>query len=125
MSGFVMLGKRSLLALELAAGNTVAEAAATVGVSERTVYRQLKKTDFREKVRQLKDTILDGATSRMGHRMNKAVDTLYTMLDDENSSIRIRASRAIIGLGLKMRDAVDTNERLNEVERELAERGLS
>ncbi|MSR54227.1 MAG: hypothetical protein EXS09_13180 [Gemmataceae bacterium] len=118
-------GKRSLLLHGLVSGKSVAQAAEAAGVSLKTAYRQLNKPEFRERLNQLRGYMLAGATSRMANGMDHAVDALFTLLNDENSSIRIRASRAIIGLGLKMRDAVETNERLTEVERELAERGMS
>jgi len=125
MSQFDHQGKRSLLLFELVAGKSVADAAQAAGISLKTAYRQLKKPAFRERLNQLRGYMLASATSRMANGMSQAVDTFFTLLNDESSSIRLRAARAIIGLGLKMRDAVDTNERLNEVERELAERGLS
>src|SRR5438105_2071953 len=65
------------LAAELAAGKTVAEAAAAAGVSERTAYRRKNEPDFQAKVRRLRDELLDRVAAKLGQRMSRAADADY------------------------------------------------
>ena len=125
MSTFVHENKRSLLAFELASVNSLAEAAQKFLVCHKTIYRQLKKPEFRLLVHRYRDQMLASAVGRLTNCMIRAADSLGSTLDSDNPHIRVRASRAIISLGLDLRDAVETNGRLDEVESELESRRMA
>ena len=54
--------------------------------------------------------------------MTRGADVLAQMLDSPKDHIRIRAARALISLGLRLRESVDLTARMREVELELSRR---
>lgn len=123
MSTIVHEKKRSLLAFELASGTSVADAAEKFGVSRKTIYRQLKKPEFQHLVNRLRGQMVAGAMGRMAQSMSRAADSLGSLVDSDNPHIRVRASRAIISLGMKLREAVELSDRIDKLERDQENRG--
>jgi hypothetical protein len=91
------------LALELAAGKTVADAAAAAYVSERTAYRRLDDAEFRGRLTALRGEMIDRATGRLSDAATKAVDRLVALLDAESETVRLGAARSILEHVLKPR----------------------
>jgi hypothetical protein len=52
--------------------------------------------------------------------MTRAADVLVAILDDPDPGIRLRAARTIMTLVLRLRDAVDVDDRIRDLEFELA-----
>jgi hypothetical protein len=111
------------LALALASGKTITEAAAAADLSRRTATRQVADPDFRRRVAALRAEMVARALGKMADGMTDAVDTLRALLNAEGESVRLGAARSILELGNKLREAVELEERLAEVERLVAERG--
>jgi len=122
MSQNVAPEKRSLLALALASGSSIGDAAEKFGLSRRTVERWLAKPPFRRLIARLRSEMLASALGRMTGNMSRAADTVASLLEGAEPHIRLRAARALLSLGLRMQDAVDLTERVRELERELAQR---
>lgn len=120
MSPDVALEKDVNLALALAAGTTTAEAAAQFGVSQRTVQRQLLDPEFRKLVFDLRNQYISRALGRMAESMAAAADKLVALLQSDKPNLQLRTARAILSLGLRLRDSVDVSERLRQLEEELA-----
>jgi len=100
------------------ASRTAAEAAATVGVSERTVRRWLTDGTFTEAVQQVaRDTHRAASASLLAAQRN-AVGVLRDALDERSASVRIRAAVALLEYGRHAADN-DIDERLGSVERRL------
>ncbi|MBM3996308.1 MAG: hypothetical protein FJ303_19470 [Planctomycetes bacterium] len=110
------------LALALAAGDSIADAAAKAGMSERTVYRRLADPAFRKRVQTLRAEMIGRALGRMADGMTLAADVLRELLSADAESVRLGAARSILDLGLKLRDATETEDRLAALEMH-AERG--
>jgi hypothetical protein len=54
---------------------------------------------------------------RMADGMVEAADTLRKLLSASSESVRLGAARAVLELGMKVRDSVEVGERLDELER--------
>ena len=113
-------GGDDVLALALARGDNLVTAAAACGVSERTVRRRLAQPEFRRRVEQLRGEMGAGALGQLTDSMTGAVTTLKCLLDAKAEAVRLGAARALVELGLKVRDQVELERRLAEVEGRLA-----
>lgn len=120
MSAKVPPGKRTLLALTLAAGSSSADAAEQFGLHQKTVQRFLAKPAFHRLVTRLRSQMLEAALGRMADNMTRAANTFADLLDAPEAHIRLRAARALMSLGLRLRDSVELTDRLHAVEDELA-----
>jgi hypothetical protein len=110
------------LVLALASGLSVRDAAKQTKVSERTIYRRLQDPAFRTAVSQARGAMLQQAIGLLSATACEAVTTLKGALQDESSHVRIRAARSILELGTKLRDLIEFEERLGNLE---TRRGLT
>ena len=111
--------RSDVLAAELAAGRTVREAAAAADVSERTAYRRLADPAFEARVRDLRAAMVGEALGRLSANMGKAADMLVGLLDAADPGVRQRAAAKLIELGLRVREQLDLEGRLRNLERAL------
>jgi hypothetical protein len=109
-------GADEALALALAFGATVRDAAATAGIGERTAHRRLEDDDFRKRVRELRSAMIDAAAGKLAGAMTAAADALQGLLTAQSEAVRLGAARALLEMGLKLRDAGDIAERLAKLE---------
>ena len=119
MSQFDTENKDVLLAMALAAGASASDAARQFEVSVSTVKRRMADPDFRQFVADLRAQMIERALGRLTDNMTRAADALAGLLDDPTPSIRIRAARALLALGLRLHDAVDVNERIRNLEEQV------
>jgi DNA-binding NarL/FixJ family response regulator len=108
------------LALALACGKTIKDAAEEVGVCRQTVYRRLTNPRFRHRVANLRGQLMASALGRLADNMTRAADQLCSLLDLDDPKVRLRTARTLLQMGIKLRDSVDTNDRLQDLEAELA-----
>jgi hypothetical protein len=100
----------------LASGATAAEAAATAGVSERTVRRRLSAPDFAARLEQARAEILDVALVRLSARALAAVDVLAALTGpDVGPATRLGAAKAILDLGMRLRNELEMTARLDAI----------
>jgi len=114
------LEKDSFLALALASGVSIADAAAQADVGRTTVYRKLENPEFRRMVADYRDQLICTALGRITDNLTRGADVLTQMLDSPKDHIRIRAARILFSLGIKLRDSVELASRMREVELELS-----
>jgi len=113
-------GADSALVVALAAGSTTAEAAASVGVSQRTIARRTADPAFVRRVQSARAECLSRAVARLSAAGTTAVDTLVELLSPElPPSIRLGSAKAILDLGLKFRAEVEITDRVRKVEEHL------
>jgi uncharacterized tellurite resistance protein B-like protein len=105
-----------LLAALLAAGKTVADAAQSVGMSERTAFRRLSDSDFRRRVSAVRGQMVDAVVGRLVNASTKAVETLASLLGAESESVRLSAAKAIVELSCRLREAGELEERVLTLE---------
>ena len=87
------------------------------GVSERTAARRWADPAFRRRVAELRQDMVGRCVGRMADGMAEAADTLRKLLTAETESVRLSAARAMLELGVRVRDAVELGERVAELER--------
>jgi hypothetical protein len=119
MQQIATLEKDSRLALALASGASISEAASQANVERSTIYRKLEHPEFRRQVAEFRDRLISTALGRLADNMTRAADALTVMLDAPEPHIRLRAIRMLITLGIRLRDSVDFNTRMGELETEL------
>jgi transposase-like protein len=116
------LEKDTMLAIAVASGASISEVAAQAGIERSTIYRKLENPAFARRVAEFRDQLIQTALGRVADAMTRGADVLAQMLDSPQDHIRIRAARALISLGLRLRDSVDLTARMREVEHELGRR---
>jgi hypothetical protein len=111
-----------LLLMAIACGATLENAAATVGVSKATAFRRSQEPEFQQELRKVKAEIVGRTTSMLTASAGEAVKTLLALLKDSTpGSTRLGAARAVLELGVKLRESTELEERLAVLEARLAE----
>lgn len=95
------------------------QAAAAAGISERRLRDYLADTEFKQEYRRRLDLILNESMSAAKQALVPAVQTLLEICKDQTrtDTARIAAARAIIDACLRLNDAADIAERLENLER--------
>ncbi|HVS36538.1 MAG TPA: hypothetical protein VMS17_13320 [Gemmataceae bacterium] len=112
-------GRKEVLALGLAAGKTIRQAAKAAGVSERTAGSWWAEPDFRLRVSEMRGEVVVRALGRMTDALTAAADTLRKLLRSKNDSVRLGAARSLIELTLKVREGTDLAAQVMELYRDL------
>jgi hypothetical protein len=104
------------LALALATGQTLRDAAAATGIGERTATRRMADPAFRRRIGELRGNMVGRALGRMAEGMAEAADKLRELLTAESESVRLGAARALLELGVSLRESVELEARLVALE---------
>jgi hypothetical protein len=117
-------GKKDIddkLLMALACGATVEAAARTVGVSDRTVYRRLKDPAFHKRLQDMRADMVQRTAGALTAAGAEAVRALLALLKEATpAAVRLGAARTVIELGLKMREHVELEGRVQALEEQLA-----
>jgi hypothetical protein len=114
-------GDETLL-MALACGATVEGAAHKAKLSVRTAYRRLADPAFQARLRQARAELARRAAGLLTAASLESVRTLVELQGvAAPPAARLGAARAVIGLGLKLREETDLVERVAELERRLEE----
>ncbi|CAA9293305.1 MAG: hypothetical protein AVDCRST_MAG77-4946 [uncultured Chloroflexi bacterium] len=105
--------------MALAAGATYTDAGQRAGVSERTVARRMEDTAFRAEVADCRRLMVERAIGQLADASTAAVATLRALLDAESDTARLGAARSILELGTKLRESVEMEARLIELEQQI------
>ncbi len=81
------------LAVGLACGQTMRDAAAAAGVTEMTAYRRWKDPEFRKRVAELRAEMIGRAVGRLVDGMSEAADVLRALLKAESEATRLGTAR--------------------------------
>jgi HEAT repeat protein len=107
----------SVLLLALAAGTTTREAARQAGIGERTATRRLADPGFRQRVQDTRAALVERTLGKLARGSTKAADTLRRLLKSESDSVKLGAARALLEIGSKLRESVELENRIAELER--------
>jgi hypothetical protein len=112
-------GADESLALALARGQTLTEAACAAGVSERTAHRRWAEPAFRRRVSDLRGEVVALAASRLATAMARAADRLAELVESTDPRVALMAAKAVLSLGLLAREKMDSETLLRELEAKL------
>ncbi len=105
----------------LAAGWTVKGAAAEVGISATQAHSYKHKPGFDKLVLKFRAELFAESLGQLAGRLSRAVDTLDKLLDDDKPpAVRLGAARGILADAATIRQSVELEQRLAEVEGRLA-----
>jgi hypothetical protein len=106
----------------LVCGVTVDNAARKAGVSERTAYRRLQDSKFRQRLAQLRLELIQRTAGMLTGAGLVSVKTLVDLQQDVAvaAAVRRRAARDVLEMGLKLRDHAEVEARLAAMETRLA-----
>ncbi|MBI3464746.1 MAG: hypothetical protein HY000_17075, partial [Planctomycetes bacterium] len=111
--------KQEALIAALLTEATHADAAAKAGVSEATLHRWLRLSDFRAAYRHARRELVEGAIGRIQAATGQAVDTLMAVAKDgPKDGDRVRAAIALLDhalRGLTDADALDGEREAGDV----------
>jgi hypothetical protein len=110
------------LALALAAGQTLRAAAEVAGISERTATRRRANPAFRQREAELRAGMVQRALGKLADGMAEAADRLRELLRADSESVCLGAARALLELGVKLRESVELEQRLAALEERLTGR---
>lgn len=107
----------------LGAGYTYRQTAELAGVSESSLYRRNRDdAGFRRQVEQARASHLRRATDRLGALTWKAIERLEALLEDESTSVQIRAVAQVLQNARAYAEVVEIQQRVAEIEELLGDR---
>lgn len=101
----------------LASGSSITDSAEAAKVSERTARRRLDDPEFCHMVNEAQAAMLNEASGVLSASMTEAANTLRALLKSENERTRLVAARSILRLGPEVREKVEFEARLLELEK--------
>ena len=112
------VGRFHTLALHLAQGATLRDAAGRAGVPERTAFRVLKKPKFRKLVRRCRSRLWRSLAGKLTAACEDAVANMQQIANDTATAAtaRVSACRGLLEAALKFKDSADFERRLASLE---------
>ncbi len=113
--------KREQAVAALITSSSIAEAAQTVGIGERTLFTWLQDSEFKEQYRQARREVVGQALANLQRTSSIAVSTLSEIMEDRSApaSSRVSASKAVLELAIRAVELEDVIKRLEVLEGEL------
>lgn len=97
---------------------TIAAAAKSAGIAERTAYIYLADNNFRDALREAESELLNSAVRRLATGQAAALDALETLITKaKHESTRRQAAVDWLNLFLRFNEVKNIDERLTELER--------
>ena len=95
---------------------SIPEAAEVCGIGEATLWRWMQEPEFRDRYRQARRQVLEGAIASLQQAAGEAATTLRTLLKAESESVRLGAARAILDQATRGADLLDLEARIAALE---------
>jgi hypothetical protein len=92
------------------------DAASAAGIGERTATRRWADARFRQRVAELRSEMVSRALGKMADGMSDAAGKLRALLSATSESVQLGACRALLELGVKLRESVELEARLAALE---------
>jgi AcrR family transcriptional regulator len=110
-----------MLLLALACGATVEAAANKAGLSQATVYRRLQDPEFKARLQEVRSDMVKRTAGTLTAASTEAVKTLLSLQQTAvPHAVRLGAAKAVLEIGIKMREVADMEERLTALEQQMA-----
>lgn len=113
--------KAETLILALLAHGTIAEAAKTAGIGEKTAHRWLQNDEFQTAYREARRRVVEQSLATIQAVTSEAVETLRRNLTCGKPSVEVSAAQAIINHAVRAVELIDLEERLAAIEARFAE----
>lgn len=105
------------LVLALACGATVEAAARQGHVSERTVYNRLREPDFQKRIKEARTDMVRRSAGLLSAASGEAVRTLLALMKESAPpATRLGAAKAVLEIGLKIRELAELEAEVRELE---------
>jgi hypothetical protein len=112
------------LLLTLACGASVDAAARQCNLSKRTVYRRLENPSFRRQMLALRADMVERTAGTLTAAGAESVRTLIVLQQPAiAAAVRLGAARAVLELGVKLREAAELEGRIAALEQQLLPAG--
>jgi HEAT repeat protein len=99
----------------------VDNAARQAGISAATAYRRLADPDFGQRLQKMRGDMVSRTAGTLTAAASEAVRTLLELLKNPTSSaVRLGAARAVLEIGMKLREMSDLEERLSALEQQMS-----
>ncbi len=101
-----------IMAIAIANGANLCEAARAAGVCDKTAQRRWKEAEFRDWILELRAEIRCRGVGRLVQNMDAAITALFAGLSANSEAVRISAARAILRLGRDLGGQAEENAML-------------
>jgi len=106
----------------LIAAGTYDEGCKKARISRNTLYKWLKDPPFKTELQRHRDVVIEEALDTLKGNINKAVDTLVSLLGSAGSdSLKRLICNDIIGHTIKSKELEDLEERITALEKTIGE----
>ena len=102
-------------------GLGIKDTADLVGVTEQTVFRWMRLSEFQAQIRSLRRLVIENSVNDLLQLNKRAVKTLEALLDCDNQPTRCRAAVAILTKSHESIDFFEYSERLRLIEQKFSE----
>lgn len=102
----------------LISNRTIKEAAAAVGIADRTIYDRMNDRDFRSAYKWAKTDIIRQAVFSINEKLAAAVESVAEIMNDTNANpaVRLQAAQTIINNAAKFSARLTSEETANREE---------
>jgi hypothetical protein len=114
-------GKREAVALAVASGLSLRQAADQCRVGQRTVMRWHQEEAFRRRIAELRTELFDQAVGLLSRLGGKAAAVLGMLLDSGDEKVKLAAAKAILDQAAKTRDLAELAAGVEELRQRLDE----
>ena len=113
--------KKNLAIAALLQNRTVTDAAKACGVSARTLYRWCEDKDFQDALKVAQQSAVSSTVRVLSELTGTAVSTLKSVMTNAKTpfGVKVRAAEVVLSRFESLRDSVDFDERLANIERVL------
>jgi hypothetical protein len=106
--------------MALACGATVENAARAAGISRSTAQRRLQAPEMQARLQQIRSDIVQRTSGTLTAASMEAVKTLMTLMQPSvPAAVRLGASRVILEMGMRLREAIEMVQRIEAIEARL------
>jgi transposase-like protein len=116
--------KQEKAAFYIVSGMNLKDVAGLVGCNESTLFRWLRSAAMKNRVRELKRTVIEHSLGKLQRLNDKAIQTLSELLDCQSSpASRCRAASIILTKNHESIDFFEYESRLKAIEQRFNENG--
>lgn len=108
--------KQEQVILALASGSTTKNAAAATNTGTRTIDRWLQDANFRKRIAIVRGELFGQSVGVLIAIASRAAAKLGLLLDARDDKIKLGAARAVLELATKLRESVELETRLTNLE---------